>query len=74
MRNVWVLNDLFVSPAARGHGVATSLMQAATSFAKESGAARMTLATAMDNVPAQALYDKLGWKRDETFVHFLYKV
>lgn len=60
---VWVLNDLFVDPAARRRGVAQALLDAATGFARADGAARLELETDHDNVTAQALYDGVGWQR-----------
>ncbi|MBI1315139.1 GNAT family N-acetyltransferase [bacterium] len=71
MRPIWILNDLFVAPDARRHGVGESLMQAATEFAVDSGAKRLVLATASGNWSAQALYEKLGWDRDDAFLHYL---
>ena len=63
----WILNDLFVAPEARGGGVARALMQAAVQLARETGAAELFLQTAHDNLPAQRLYEGLGWKLDEDF-------
>jgi len=63
----WLLNDLFVAPAARKTGIATKLLAAAHEFAMSTGAQGLSLETAIDNIAAQALYMKLGWKRDEEF-------
>ena len=63
----YVLYDLFVLPAARKHGVATALMNAAADFAREAGAARLDLETAHTNQPAKSLYLKLGYEADTTF-------
>ena len=70
MRRIWVLNDLFVAPRARRRGVARALMRAALRHATETGAAYLTLETARDNAPAQALYLEEGWTVDESFLHF----
>lgn len=70
MRRVWVLNDLFVVETARGRGVARALMEAARVVAVATGAASLELATERDNAPAQALYDDLGYERDDTFWHY----
>jgi ribosomal protein S18 acetylase RimI-like enzyme len=35
--------------------------------AKKSGVASLSLSTAHDNLPAQALYESLGWQRDTQF-------
>lgn len=42
-------------------------MIAAVSTAKGLGAGRIELQTAKDNVPAQRLYEGLGWVRDNDF-------
>ena len=69
MAKTWLLNDLFVAESARRQGIAEMLMQAASDFAQQSGAIRLELATAPDNVQAQAVYEKLGYARDD-FYHY----
>jgi ribosomal protein S18 acetylase RimI-like enzyme len=63
----YVLYDLFVLPAARKHGVAIALMNAAADFARGAGAARLDLETAHTNQSAKSLYLKLGYQADTTF-------
>lgn len=63
----FVLNDLFVAPAFRRRGVASRLLSAAAGYAESVGAVRLTLSTATDNRAAQALYESMGWRRDELF-------
>lgn len=70
LRPIWFLEDLFVVPSARRTGIASALMTAAEAFAIKSGAERLTLATAHDNLAAQALYRKLGYLREEHFIYF----
>ena len=72
LARTFVLNDLFVSESARKKGAARLLLAAAVEFAKSLGALRVTLATAVDNEPAQALYQSAGWKRDEQFIVYHY--
>lgn len=67
LARVFLLNDLFVHEQARRKGAASKLMTAATEFAKSLGAARVSLSTATANETAQALYQSVGWKRDEQF-------
>ncbi|MBD8898136.1 GNAT family N-acetyltransferase [Rhodanobacter sp. DHG33] len=67
MVRTWLLNDLFVAAHARRQGVAKALLEAAVAHAKKLGAASLTLSTAHDNLPAQALYESLGWQRDLQF-------
>ena len=64
---VFMLNDLFVSPGQRRGGVGRALLRAAADVAQAAGAVRLSLATAVDNRPAQALYESLGWVRNTQF-------
>ena len=64
--NTWVLNDLFVETFARRHGVGQALLNAAENFARDDGAAYITLETMRDNIYAQALYHKAGWEAEKT--------
>lgn len=64
---IYVLYDLFVSPSHRRLGVGAQLLKAAEVHARAEGKVRMDLTTAKDNLKAQALYESLGWKRDEVF-------
>jgi ribosomal protein S18 acetylase RimI-like enzyme len=70
MRPMWLLEDLYVDPAVRNQGIATSLLQHAEEFARGTGAERITLATAHDNVVAQSIYRKLGYVREDHFWYF----
>ena len=64
---IYTLYDLFVAPAARKLGAGRALLLAAEQHAVHNGFARMDLTTAKTNMPAQALYESLGWHRDEVF-------
>lgn len=64
---VYILYDLFVTPQARRSGAARALLTAARARAAADGKARMDLTTAKTNHAAQALYESLGWVRDEVF-------
>jgi ribosomal protein S18 acetylase RimI-like enzyme len=66
----WILFDLFVDPDARRGGVGRALVASALDVAKESGAGSMSLDTAVDNEAAQALYQEMGFERDEVFVTY----
>ncbi len=67
---LWRLNDLFVTPRARGRGVGRALMRAAVDLARAEGVQHLALATGIDNRTAQALYASEGWRRDEAFHHY----
>ena len=69
-RRLWILNDLFVAPEARGGGVARALMLRARRLAEETDAVGLELATAHTNLAAQRLYESLGWRRDEQFPRY----
>jgi GNAT superfamily N-acetyltransferase len=65
---LWLLNDLFVTAAARGLGVGRALMERARNHALDSGATGIFLQTARDNLTAQRLYESLGYRRDDLFL------
>jgi GNAT superfamily N-acetyltransferase len=67
MARVFVLNDLFVAPTARRLGVGEALLTAAADHARQFGAVRLSLTTDVQNLPAQALYESMGWARDQKF-------
>lgn len=69
-RRIFILNDLFVAAEARGAGVAAKLLAAAVAFARDEGALRLTLSTARSNMPAQRLYERLGWTVDDVFLTY----
>ena len=64
---IGVLYDLYVNESARKTGAGRALMLAAHEYAAKNGMERLDLTTAKDNVKAQALYESLGWVRDEVF-------
>ncbi len=69
MGRVWTLNDLYVVPDARRHGVARALLETSCEFARETGALGLQLETGKDNLAAQKLYRDAGWEL-ETNLHF----
>lgn len=52
------LDDLFVTPAARGNGAAPAFLAMAKTFAAEQGHSVVRWITAQDNARARGLYDK----------------
>jgi GNAT superfamily N-acetyltransferase len=70
MARIFILNDLFVAPGARGRGVGAGLLRRAAAFAREEGAVRLALSTEATNVAAQALYEREGWQRDDVFLSY----
>lgn len=69
-QRILLLNDLYVAESARGQGVARLLMMGAKQHAAVVGAARLKLSTAHRNLPAQALYESLGYQLDCDFRHY----
>ena len=67
---IYVLYDLFVEEPSRRHGVARALMTASYDYARQTGAIRLELSTAITNLKAQALYESLGWVRDVEFYRY----
>ena len=70
MSGAWILNDLFVHPGAREHGVGAMLLAECRKRANETGAKELSLETMKTNLTAQRLYEASGWKRDETFYKY----
>ncbi len=64
---IFVLYDLFVDAGVRRGGIGRALMLAAQDFGRAAGAARLDLTTAHSNTRAQALYESLGWQRDDVY-------
>lgn len=67
----WILNDLYVAEAYRGLGVGKKLINSALEFAKEDGSVFVQLETAIDNYPAQQLYEAIGFKLQGPDTEFL---
>ena len=64
---IGVLYDLYVNESARKTGAGRALMLAAHEYAANNNMLRLDLTTAKDNLKAQALYESLGWVRDDIF-------
>jgi GNAT superfamily N-acetyltransferase len=60
-----VMNDLFVSEAARGTGAAEALIDACRDECARRGIGRLSWQTAPDNHRAQAVYDRVGATREQ---------
>lgn len=70
LERLWILNDLFVAPAARRKAVAGALLLRAQQHARETGAKGLTLQTARHNHAAQSLYEAHGWEKDTEFLTY----
>ncbi len=65
-----VMNDLFVSEAVRGTGTADALIEACAERCRERGATELAWQTAHTNLRAQAVYERVGAKRDERWLDY----
>jgi GNAT superfamily N-acetyltransferase len=60
---ILVMNDLFVDPSLRSHGVGAALFDASLAYATAHGYVRLDWVTAEDNREAQRFYDRHGGRR-----------
>ena len=58
-----VLHDIVVDPAHRGHGPGRTLLDATMAGFAARGAPRIVLSTAEQDVPAQRLFSRAGFRR-----------
>lgn len=61
------VEDLAISPDARGKGVARALMQAAEDWTREQGHHRIRLAVWYQNERARGLYEHLGYQPETMY-------
>jgi ribosomal protein S18 acetylase RimI-like enzyme len=59
------LEELYVVPERRGEGLGRAIMERALELARERGAGRIDLGTAVDDRAARALYESLGFTNFE---------
>jgi ribosomal protein S18 acetylase RimI-like enzyme len=74
LTRMFVLYDLFVAPQARRCGAAAALVRGAVDYAAGQGAGQLMLQTAVTNLPAQRLYEREGWVRDNHFYVYEYQL
>ncbi|MFS0779505.1 GNAT family N-acetyltransferase [Neobacillus sp. 3P2-tot-E-2] len=70
MKRSWILNDLYVNASARKKGFGEKLIKKAIEFAEETGAKGLSLETGHDNVTAQSLYEKIGFKKESNYFYY----
>jgi ribosomal protein S18 acetylase RimI-like enzyme len=64
MKRLWLLNDLFVHPEARGKSFSIHLIEAAKQLCIETNACQLTLETSKLNTIGNKLYPKSGFEID----------
>ncbi len=60
--------DIFVEEEFRGKGIGRILMEKAESFCRERGYSRILLMVSVSNQVAISLYDKMGFKAEQTYM------
>jgi GNAT superfamily N-acetyltransferase len=65
-----VMNDLFVAEGARGGGTADALIAECAARCRERGATEPAWQTAHTNERAQAVYERVGAKRDDRWLDY----
>lgn len=65
LNKIVILNDLFVDSTIRKNGFAKKLIEETKNYAREINSPIIRLRTAKNNFTAQALYQKMGFVRDE---------
>ncbi|MBE9462840.1 GNAT family N-acetyltransferase [Dyadobacter subterraneus] len=70
IKSTWTLNDMFIAEKYRKFGVASKLLEKVKEFGSETDAQWISLKTGIENLKAQALYEKFGFVKDEG--HFYY--
>lgn len=68
---IGLMNDLYVAPAARGHGIGTALIEACAGESVHHGAVGLEWYTAPTNTRAQAVYDRTGASRSDWVAYTL---
>lgn len=63
MKEIWILNDLFVNEQFRKRGIGELLIKTVFSYSKETGRKSVILTTEDNNITAQRLYEKVGMER-----------
>ena len=61
---IGTMNDLYVAPEGRGSGAADALIRACADRVRERGGVRLEWQTALDNHRAQAVYERVGGRRE----------
>lgn len=73
LARTWLLNDLYVKQEFRKRGVADHLIRAVIDFSKLTNRKKIFLSTAVDNIVAQQLYEKIGFVKDD-FLNYEYVI
>jgi GNAT superfamily N-acetyltransferase len=67
---IGVMNDLFLHPDARGGGIADELIGECARLVRERGGKSLEWQTANDNFRAQAVYERVGGRREDGWLTY----
>lgn len=67
---LWLLNDLFVSPEARGKGYSIALIEHVKDMARKTGAVGVVLQTDITNEIGNQLYPRTGFELDSAVCNY----
>lgn len=70
MKRLWILNDLYISPEARGQGYSKKLIDKTKSFALETDACGILLETETSNLIGNKLYPRMGFDLEQNNFYF----
>lgn len=74
MQRLWLLNDLFIHPAARGHGISKLLIAQCKDWARATGACGLSLETEKNNVVGNQLYPATDFELDTEHNYYFWSV
>jgi GNAT superfamily N-acetyltransferase len=67
MKQIWLLNDLYVAPEHRGKGISKMLLEKAKELARKTDACEVMLETAKTNDIGNQLYPSAGFELGTDF-------
>jgi GNAT superfamily N-acetyltransferase len=74
LQRVWLLNDFFIAEEFRGSGVGTQLFASVKEFTLLTKSKGIELSVEHTNEKAWAFWEKQGFKVDEEFRYYFYKI
>jgi ribosomal protein S18 acetylase RimI-like enzyme len=74
LQRVWLLNDFFITEEYRGSGVGTQLFAKVKEFTLLTKSKGIELSVEHTNKKAWAFWENQGFKKDEEFRYYFYKL
>lgn len=74
LQRVWILNDFFIIEKYRHNGVGKQLLLAVKEFAALTKSKSIELSVEHTNIKAWQFYERQGFKLDEEFRYYFYKL